>query len=271
MKNSLFTIGELSKLYNIPIKTLRYYDEIGLLKPAKVDADSNYRYYTVEQFILIDLIKNSKIMGMSLAEIKELASGELTVERIEHSVSEQIEQYEKKIIEMTQIQNSMKQYLKIISQSRDYEMGKIFIQYEQERYCMVYPYKSVDVTETEFHLRKAFLEAGNIKNEVYPIFGAACSSERYMREGIIEYSDIREYLDQASDEENYIVIPKGRYLSIYFDEPAKMKDKYYNQMKDYIEENQLTVSGDFNETWLIPRLNRERQESTLLRLDIMLV
>ena len=67
------------------------------------------------------------------------------------------------------------------------------------------------------------------------------------------------------------MIPKGRYLSIYFDEPAKMKDKYYNQMKDYIEENQLTVSGDFNETWLIPRLNRERQESTLLRLDIMLV
>ncbi|WP_395548431.1 MULTISPECIES: MerR family transcriptional regulator [unclassified Lacrimispora] len=80
MKNNLFTIGELSKLYNIPIKTLRYYDEIGLLNPAKVDADSNYRYYTVEQFILVDLIKNSKIMGMSLAEIKELVSGELTVD-----------------------------------------------------------------------------------------------------------------------------------------------------------------------------------------------
>ncbi|WP_395548432.1 MULTISPECIES: hypothetical protein [unclassified Lacrimispora] len=42
-------------------------------------------------------------------------------------------------------------------------MGKIFIQYEQERYCMVYPYQSLDVTETEFHLIKAFLEAGNIK------------------------------------------------------------------------------------------------------------
>lgn len=41
----MYSIGELSKNTNISIRTLRYYDEIGLLKPAKV-ADSGYRYYS---------------------------------------------------------------------------------------------------------------------------------------------------------------------------------------------------------------------------------
>lgn len=41
----MYSIGQLSKKTNISIRTLRYYDEIGLLKPAKV-ADSGYRYYS---------------------------------------------------------------------------------------------------------------------------------------------------------------------------------------------------------------------------------
>ena len=68
--NKYFTIGEISKLFNLPIKTLRYYDERGLVKPAyinkennyryySVNKENNYRYYSVEQFILFDVIKNS--------------------------------------------------------------------------------------------------------------------------------------------------------------------------------------------------------------------
>ena len=42
----LYQIGKVSKICNIPIKTLRYYDEIELLIPRKIDPDSNYRYYS---------------------------------------------------------------------------------------------------------------------------------------------------------------------------------------------------------------------------------
>ena len=40
-----YKISEFSKLVNVPVKTLRYYDEIGLFKPEEVDIFSNYRYY----------------------------------------------------------------------------------------------------------------------------------------------------------------------------------------------------------------------------------
>ena len=43
------SIGKVSKLKNVSIKSLRYYDQIGILKPAFVNTETNYRYYTEDQ------------------------------------------------------------------------------------------------------------------------------------------------------------------------------------------------------------------------------
>jgi DNA-binding transcriptional MerR regulator len=45
----MFAIGEFARLAQVTVKTLRYYDEAGLLKPAHVDPDSGYRRYNVIQ------------------------------------------------------------------------------------------------------------------------------------------------------------------------------------------------------------------------------
>ncbi|WP_244833826.1 MerR family transcriptional regulator [Clostridium sp. BJN0001] len=67
-----YRIGEASKICNVPIKTLRYYDEVDILKPAKIDEQSGYRYYTVKEFTLISVIRYFKDAGFSLKEIKRL-------------------------------------------------------------------------------------------------------------------------------------------------------------------------------------------------------
>ena len=67
----LYSIGQLSKNTNISIRTLRYYDEIGLLKPAKV-AESGYRYYSNEEIKMLQHITALKELGFTLASIKEL-------------------------------------------------------------------------------------------------------------------------------------------------------------------------------------------------------
>ena len=41
----MYSIGEFSKIGSVSTKTLRYYDEIGLLRPAYVDEENRYRYY----------------------------------------------------------------------------------------------------------------------------------------------------------------------------------------------------------------------------------
>ena len=45
----LYKIGDFSKKVNVSVRTLRYYDEIGILLPAEIDLFTNYRYYTDEQ------------------------------------------------------------------------------------------------------------------------------------------------------------------------------------------------------------------------------
>ncbi len=68
----MFTIGMFSKINRITTKTLRHYDEIGLLKPEHVDAFTSYRYYTTSQLTQLHKILTLKQMGLSLSDIKEV-------------------------------------------------------------------------------------------------------------------------------------------------------------------------------------------------------
>lgn len=65
----VYKIGDFANLVDIPIRTLRYYDEIGLLKPEMVDKFTNYRYYTEDNVIEAQFIKLLKEVGFTLQEI----------------------------------------------------------------------------------------------------------------------------------------------------------------------------------------------------------
>ena len=68
----MLRIGEFSKLAKISIKTLRYYDKTGLLKPAMINSATQYRYYKEEQLEIIRLISMYKDAGLSNEMISKL-------------------------------------------------------------------------------------------------------------------------------------------------------------------------------------------------------
>ncbi len=65
----MFKIGEFSRLVQIPVPTLRYYDQVGLLKPVEVDRSSGYRYYSANQLPRVHRILALKGLGFSLEQI----------------------------------------------------------------------------------------------------------------------------------------------------------------------------------------------------------
>lgn len=67
----VYKIGELSRLCKIPVKTLRYYDNEGLLLPDRVDMFTGYRYYGEEKLAQCYRILAMKQLGFSLQEIKK--------------------------------------------------------------------------------------------------------------------------------------------------------------------------------------------------------
>src|SRR3979490_2331366 len=65
----MLKIGDFSSLAQVSIKTLRYYDERGLLSPAHVDPETGYRYYSASQLSRLHRILALKDFGFSLEQI----------------------------------------------------------------------------------------------------------------------------------------------------------------------------------------------------------
>jgi DNA-binding transcriptional MerR regulator len=71
----MFSIGEFARLGTVSVRALRHYDEIGLLRPAKVDPDTGYRGYSAEQLGQLNRIVALKELGLSLAQVRQLLGG----------------------------------------------------------------------------------------------------------------------------------------------------------------------------------------------------
>jgi DNA-binding transcriptional MerR regulator len=85
-----YKIGDFSRLTNLSIRTLRYYDEIGILKPEYVDPYSGYRYYTDKNLDEVRSITFLKQLSFSLEEIAQYKDS-LTSEVLEYKKNQLIE------------------------------------------------------------------------------------------------------------------------------------------------------------------------------------
>ena len=78
----MIKIGDFSKLSLVSIKTLRYYDEMGLLKPVHVDQFTGYRYYSVSQLPRLHRILALKDLGFSLEQIAHVLNEGVSPEQL---------------------------------------------------------------------------------------------------------------------------------------------------------------------------------------------
>ena len=78
----MLKIGDFSQLAHVTIRALRHYDELGLLKPVKVDEFTGYRYYSTGQLTQLHRIIAMKDMGLSLEEIARLLRDDVPVSYI---------------------------------------------------------------------------------------------------------------------------------------------------------------------------------------------
>lgn len=78
----MFKIGEFSRFSQVTVKTLRHYDQLGLLKPVKVDRFTGYRYYSASQLPRLNRILALKDLGLSLEQIGDLLEGDLSPDQI---------------------------------------------------------------------------------------------------------------------------------------------------------------------------------------------
>jgi len=87
----MFKIGEFSKLTQVSIRMLRYYDETGLLKPAKIDKFTSYRLYSSDQIPVLNKIIFLRDLGFNVSEISNMLmlwKDELIINQLENKYLE---------------------------------------------------------------------------------------------------------------------------------------------------------------------------------------
>ncbi|GAP21368.1 MerR family transcriptional regulator [Leptolinea tardivitalis] len=75
-------IGEFARLGQVTVQTLRYYAELGLLKPGEIDPFTGYRYYRLDQLSTLHRILALKDMGISLEQIKRMLNDKISAEEM---------------------------------------------------------------------------------------------------------------------------------------------------------------------------------------------
>lgn len=78
----MFRIGEFSRIARVSARLLRYYDELGLLRPGVVDPSTNYRYYTTAQLQRLNRILVLRDLGLSLEQIGGVIDQEASADQL---------------------------------------------------------------------------------------------------------------------------------------------------------------------------------------------
>lgn len=112
------SIGKVAKLKNVSIKSLRYYDEIGILKPAYINTQTNYRYYKQEQLMIIDAITLCIELGIPLKEFEKYKDPSGTLRLSDLLIDGKL-QAEKKIKAMSTRLETLQQTISILEAKED--------------------------------------------------------------------------------------------------------------------------------------------------------
>ncbi len=103
--SKLYTIGEVAKLTGVPIKTIRYYAEVGVLPPADI-TEAHYRLYSPDEIWRLELVRTLRYVGFGLDEIKRILGGDVDVAT---AIAWQLDALDGQLAHLTQMRDLLRQ------------------------------------------------------------------------------------------------------------------------------------------------------------------
>jgi DNA-binding transcriptional MerR regulator len=109
----MLQIGDFSRISRVSVQTLRYYDDLGLLKPVEVDPHTSYRYYSFDQLPRMHRILALKDLGLSLEEIARFLQDDLSSEQLKGMLrlkeTELKERIDEELIRLERVRTRLRQ------------------------------------------------------------------------------------------------------------------------------------------------------------------
>ncbi|SHK29749.1 DNA-binding transcriptional regulator, MerR family [Clostridium cavendishii DSM 21758] len=237
-----YKIGEISKIYEIGRDSLMYYEEIGILKPFR---DKNgYRLYRVNDIWKLNLIKELRTFGFSMAKIKEY----LDIRNIENTkamLNEEIFLLDKKIDQLNKLKKNVIKRLEDIEEvTLNKNLYEIQVTFIEDRKAIRLNGNIIRDEEVDFLVKKLqkknedkFYLLGN-----YNVGAVYCIDK--IRKGIFnEYKSVFCLLDK-DDEEYDLILGGGLYITYSYSGNYKNSERHIPKILRFVEDNGYKIIGD---------------------------
>lgn len=263
MNDKIFlSTGELAKMLGITKQTVIYYDNIGLISPAK--RENEYRYYTLEQADELDSILTFRNLGVSIEMLKDYLSVR-NAERCIEMLKQQKQKVNMEIQKLDRIRKKIEGRSKLLEQViKVKDLKKVEFSVQPQEYFMVEQCKEPD----QKTVMQSFINLCNRSKELQIDFeNPVCSivkkenllAGKYRITsffGIRLPEDMIERTDKIAEEKiiERFEKPKGIYASTYHQGSYDTMHLAYERLMETIKKERYAVSGNAYETDLLSTL-----------------
>ena len=248
----LLRIGEVARLFNLSVGTLRHYEQMGLLEPAYVDAASGYRYYGARQLSTLNTISHLRVLDLPLAQIREFVTTR-DVDLMQRQLAQQQELIERKRRELERVSRKIDNRLALLRGALDAELDTIDEVNAPELRCAVLRERvnPTDAYALEWQIRQ--LQKGQHETFVFlGNLGVGIAPERIATGDFDGYDEVFLLLDDTDDYLGDVEVrPAARCLTISFRGTHGQAAPHYEQLLSYMRERDLTPAGPSREIALI--------------------
>lgn len=156
-KNGYYTSGEFARKANVTLRTIRYYDKQGILKPSKI-GENGYRYYTDGDFAKLQKILSLKYLGFSLEEIMTITINDQDKDFVRQSLKLQLGLIRKKIEHLNIIEQSLKDTAEKMEQDHEVDWKEIvkLLHVTNREHVLVDQYKNASNLDVRIQLHKDY-------------------------------------------------------------------------------------------------------------------
>ena len=156
-RDGYYTSGEFAKKANVTLRTVRYYDRQGILKPSKV-AGNGYRLYTDADFAKLQKILSLKYLGFSLDEIMTMTINDDDRDDIKESIRLQLSLVQKKMEHLKLVEQSLQDMVRKMEESKEIDWNEVveLIHVTNMEKGLVEQYKNASNLDIRIDLHKKY-------------------------------------------------------------------------------------------------------------------
>ena len=266
MSQTYFKTGEFAKLCNTTKDTLFHYDDIGLLKPVKI-APNGYRYYSVNQAYLFDMISLLKEIGMNLSEIKTYMNKRDTNTFL-NMLKEKDKQMRKEIERLKHFRHLLKNTINITQTAFDVETDKIFFINKEEEYFIVTPGETIRTEKMICEAIFSHIDYCTKHNYSYTFMIGEIIGEENITNRTFKTTYYSTKIDKKVKSKQLYIKPAGKYAIKYIWGSYDGLICEYAIFVDELIQNNYRVHGDIYEEDLLNYLSETNFNDYLMKMEI---